>query len=139
MVLYWIGALIGRERTRAIAARLPLIKVSDVDRTEAWFQRHGRKTVFFGRMIPLFRSFVSIPAGIFEAPFRRYTVLTLIGSAIWCFVLAGVGWALGSRWEDFHHAFHYVDYTIVALIVAGAAYLMWKVLQRRGRPATDPR
>ena len=60
VVLYWIGALIGRERTRAIAARLPLIKVSDIDRTEAWFQRHGRKTVFFGRMIPLFRSFFAI-------------------------------------------------------------------------------
>src|SRR4029450_4579497 len=64
LVLYLIGALIGRERTRAIAARVPLIKVSDIDRTEAWFQRHGRKTVFFGRMVPLFRSFVSLPAAV---------------------------------------------------------------------------
>ena len=76
------------------------------------------------------RSFVSIPAGVFEAPFRRYTVLTLLGSAIWCFGLAGVGWALGSRWEDFHHAFHYVDYAIIALLVAGA--LSW-----RGRSSAD--
>ena len=66
------------------------------------------------------RSFVSIPAGVFEAPLRRYTVLTLLGSAIWCFALAGVGWALGVNWEDFHHAFRYVDYAIVAPIVAGA-------------------
>ena len=85
------------------------------------------------------RSFVSIPAGVFEAPFRRYTLLTLLGSAIWCFGLAGAGWALGSRWEDFHHAFRYVDYAIVALIVAGASTLAWKVLRRRGRPATEPR
>ena len=66
-------------------------------------------------------------------------VLTLLGSAIWCFVLAGVGWALGSRWEDFHHAFRYVDYAIIATIVAGAVYLAWKVLRRRGKPATEPR
>ena len=65
-------------------------------------------------MTPVVRSFVSIPAGVFEVPFRRYTVLTFLGSAIWCFGLAGVGWALGSRWEDFHHTFRYIDYAIVA-------------------------
>ena len=85
------------------------------------------------------RSFVSIPAGVFEAPLRRYTVLTLLGSAIWCFALAGVGWALGIAWEDFHHAFRYVDYAIIATIVAGAFYLAWKFLRRRGKPATEPR
>ena len=82
------------------------------------------------------RSFVSIPAGVFRVPFARYNLLTLVGSAIWCFALAGVGWALGSRWEDFHHAFHYVDYAILAAIVAGAAFLAWKLLKRRaGSPS----
>jgi membrane protein DedA with SNARE-associated domain len=91
LVLYLVGALIGRQRTRAIAARLPLIKVSDIDRTEAWFQRHGRKTVFFGRMVPLFRSFISIPAGIERMPMASFLLLTTLGSLIWntLFVLAG--------------------------------------------------
>ena len=80
------------------------------------------------------RSFVSIPAGVFRAPFRRYTILTLLGSAIWCFTLAGVGWALGSRWDDFHHAFHYVDYAIIASIVGGIAFLAWRLYRRRGAP-----
>jgi membrane protein DedA with SNARE-associated domain len=91
VVLYWIGALIGPERIRAVADRLPLVKVSDIDRTEAWFRRHGRKTVFLGRMVPLFRSFVSIPAGIERMPMATFLVLTTLGSLIWntLFVLAG--------------------------------------------------
>ncbi|MEU4546843.1 DedA family protein [Nonomuraea dietziae] len=63
LALYWAGALLGRERTLALAARIPLLKVSDIAKTEAWFLKHGRKTVFFGRMIPIFRSLISIPAG----------------------------------------------------------------------------
>jgi membrane protein DedA with SNARE-associated domain len=91
LVLYWIGALVGPERIRAVAARLPLVKVSDIDRTEAWFRRHGRKTVFLGRMVPLFRSFVSIPAGVERMPMATFLVLTTLGSLIWntLFVLAG--------------------------------------------------
>ena len=67
------------------------------------------------------RSFVSIPAGVFEVPFVRYTLLTLLGSAIWCFAFAGVGYAAGASWEDFHHAFRYVDYVVAAAIVGGVA------------------
>jgi membrane protein DedA with SNARE-associated domain len=75
-------------------------------------------------------------------PFRRYSVITLIGSALWCFPLAGIGWALGANWERFHHAFHYVDYVVIALVVAGAAFLGWRYLRRRrerlaGRPELD--
>jgi membrane protein DedA with SNARE-associated domain len=99
VVLYWIGALIGRERTRAIAARLPLVKVSDVDRTEAWFGRHGRKTVFFGRMVPLFRSFVSIPAGIERMPLATFLLFTTLGSLIWNSVFVVAGYALGENWQ----------------------------------------
>ena len=99
VVLYWIGALIGRERTRAIAALLPLVKVSDVDRTEAWFGRHGRKTVFFGRMVPLFRSFVSIPAGIERMPLATFLLFTPLGSLIWNSVFVVAGYALGENWQ----------------------------------------
>ena len=92
-----------------------------LDRAERWFDRWESWAVFLGRITPVVRSFVSIPAGLFGMPIARYTVLTLVGSAIWCFALAGAGWALGSQWEDFHKAFRYVDYAIVVALVAGAA------------------
>src|SRR5919107_1039275 len=97
VVLYLIGALIGRERTRAIAARVPLIKVSDIDRTEAFFRRHGRKTVFFGRMVPLFRSFVSIPAGIERMPMATFLLFTTLGSLIWNSLFVLGGYVLGEN------------------------------------------
>lgn len=110
-----------------------------LDRAERWFERWEDWAVFLGRLTPVVRSFVSIPAGVFEVPFRRYTILTLLGSAIWCFGLAGVGWALGNQWEDFHHAFRYLDYIVIALLAGGAAWLAWKYLRRRGKPAAEPR
>jgi membrane protein DedA with SNARE-associated domain len=97
VVLYALGALLGRERTRAIAARLPLVKLSDVDRTEAWFAKHGRKTVFFGRMVPLFRSFVSIPAGVERMPLVVFLTLTMLGSLIWNVVFVMAGYLLGEN------------------------------------------
>ncbi len=135
---WWIGARGGRPFLERHGRWLHLNEAK-LGRAERWFERWENWAVFLGRVTPVVRSFVSIPAGVFRAPFARYNALTLAGSAIWCFALAGVGWALGSRWEDFHHAFHYVDYAILAALLAGAAYVAWKVLRRRGRPATDPR
>ena len=133
---WWIGLRGGRPFLARHGRWLHLSE-ERLERAERWFERWEDWAVFFGRVTPVVRSFVSIPAGVFEAPLRRYTVLTLVGSAIWCFVLAGVGWALGSQWEEFHHAFHYVDYAIVALILAGASWLAWKLLRRRARPAAE--
>ncbi|WP_084959706.1 DedA family protein [Thermoactinospora rubra] len=98
LALYWIGALLGRERLYAIAERVPLLKVSDIERTEAFFARHGGKTVFFGRMVPVFRSLISIPAGVERMPLGRFLLLTTLGSGIWnsAFVLAG--YFLGEQW-----------------------------------------
>ena len=135
---WWIGLRGGRPFLERHGRWLHLSEAK-LDKAERWFERWEDWAVFLGRITPVVRSFVSIPAGVFEAPFRRYTVLTLIGSAIWCFALAGAGWALGSRWEEFHHTFRYVDYTVIALVVAGAAYLAWKLVRRRGKPATEPR
>jgi membrane protein DedA with SNARE-associated domain len=135
---WWIGLRGGRPFLARHGRWLHLSEAK-LDKAERWFERWEDWAVFLGRVTPVVRSFVSIPAGVFEAPFRRYTVLTLIGSAIWCFALAGAGWALGSRWEEFHHTFRYVDYTVIALVVGGAAYLAWKLVRRRGKPATEPR
>jgi membrane protein DedA with SNARE-associated domain len=104
-----------------------------LDRADAWFERYGDATVFFTRMLPLVRSFVSIPAGIGEMPLVRYTVLTFLGTLPWCFGLAAVGVALGSQWEEFHDNFRYADYAIVALVVAGIAALVYRTYRRRAR------
>jgi membrane protein DedA with SNARE-associated domain len=101
----------------------------NLERAERWFDRHGRAAVFLGRLTPLVRSFISIPAGTLESPIRPYTLLTLAGSAIWCFAFAGAGWALGSSYESVHHAFRYVD--ILAVIGAVAALVAMLVLHRR--------
>jgi membrane protein DedA with SNARE-associated domain len=97
-------------------------------RAERWFERWGDLAVLVGRLTPVVRSFNSIPAGVFRMPLGRYSILTLIGSAIWCFALAGVGWGLGKSYETFHHDFRFVDYAVIAGIVAIVAYL---VLRRR--------
>ena len=99
--------------------------------TEAWFGRWGSWAVFLGRITPLVRSFISIPAGVFRTPFARYVVLTLLGSMIWCFGFAAAGWALGSGYEQIHHAFGYDDVLAVAAAVLGLVALA--VLHRRRR------
>ncbi|MFF8829361.1 DedA family protein [Streptomyces sp. NPDC015131] len=123
LALYGVGALLGRDRTVAIAGKLPLVKVSDIERTEAWFGRHGTKAVFFGRMIPIFRSLISVPAGIERMPLPVFLGLTTLGSAIWntAFILAG--YALGDNWQQVSH---YVSmYSKVVLTVAVAALLVF--------------
>ena len=108
-----------------------------LDRAERWFDRWGDWGVFLGRVTPVVRSFVSIPAGVFEARLGRYSALTLLGSAIWCFAFAGAGYAAGESWEDFHHAFRYVEYLVAAGILALAAWLVWRHLRKRRRLAED--
>jgi membrane protein DedA with SNARE-associated domain len=135
---WWLGLHGGRPLLERHGRWLHLNEAK-LDRAEEWFERWEDWAVFFGRITPVVRSFVSIPAGVFRVPLARYTILTLVGSAIWCFALAGVGWALGSQWEEFHHAFHYVDYAIIATLVAGAAWLAWKFLRRGGKTAPDAR
>ncbi|MFD1506118.1 DedA family protein [Georgenia yuyongxinii] len=126
-VLYGIGALLGRERTRAIMNWLPLVKIEDVDKTEAWFHRHGKGTVFLGRMIPIFRSLISIPAGITRMPLLLFTALTLAGSLVWNTVLIVAGYALGENW---HIVDQYVGVFSRVVIVAVILALAWFVIAR---------
>jgi membrane protein DedA with SNARE-associated domain len=111
------------------------LNAKKLDRAERWFERYGDAFVFFGRVTPVLRSFVAIPAGIARMPLGRYTWLTLLGSAIWCFALAGIGWALGANWERFHHAFRYADYAIVVAVVVLVAVILlrWRSARARTR------
>jgi membrane protein DedA with SNARE-associated domain len=101
----------------------------NVGRAEKWFERWGDWAVFLGRVTPVVRSFVSIPAGVAKMPLLRFTVLTFLGCVLWCFGIAGVGYALGTRYEEFHHNFRYAYYTVAALLVALA--VLWYVRRRR--------
>ena len=100
-----------------------------LEKAERWFDRWDDKAVFLGRIVPIARSFISIPAGVFRMPLRPYTWLTLAGSTIWCLVFAGAGYALGDNYEKFDKALRYVDYLIVVAVVALVA--VWLVRRRR--------
>jgi membrane protein DedA with SNARE-associated domain len=131
---WWIGLHGGRPLLER-RGRWLHVTPQRLDRAEAWFQRWGNVGVLIGLLTPVVRSFVAIPAGLFETPLVPFTLLTLAGSAIWAFALAGVGYGLGSSYERFHHAFNYVVYAVVAGLVVLAAYLVYRWL----RPGTVKR
>jgi membrane protein DedA with SNARE-associated domain len=138
LALYAVGALLGRDRTRAIAARLPLVKLSDIDRTEAWFARHGVKAVFFGRMVPLFRSFISLPAGIERMPMTSFLAFTALGSLIWNVIFVLAGYQLGENWrvvQDYVGV--YQKLVVAAVVVAVAAFVALRLRRSRSRRHTE--
>jgi membrane protein DedA with SNARE-associated domain len=131
----WIAYAVGR------AGRLELLErhghwlhmgPAQIGRAERWFERYGQPAVLWGRVVPLVRAFVSLPAGVARMPFVRFSVLTLIGSIPWVVALAVAGHAVGGDWTSVRKGFEYVDYVIVALVVVGIGYL---IMRRRTRPA----
>ncbi|MBF4562002.1 DedA family protein [Microbacterium sp. VKM Ac-2870] len=125
--LYAVGAWLGIDRLRALVRRMPLLKLEDVDRTVAWFARHGGKAVFFGRMLPIFRSLISIPAGVTRMPLWRFGMLTLAGSFIWNAVFVMSGYLLGDQW---HVVEEYAGVLQYAVIAVAAAALVWFMVNR---------
>jgi membrane protein DedA with SNARE-associated domain len=123
---WWIGFRGGRRFVDRYGRWLHLSR-EQLDRAERWFERWDAWAVLVGRVTPVARSFVSIPAGVFESPFSRYNVLTLVGNGVWCVALAGIGWALGSNWHRFDHAFRYVELVVLVGIVIVAAYWIWRI------------
>ena len=104
-----------------------------LERAESWFDRYGDAAVFFSRVVPVVRSFISIPAGVVRMPVGRFTLLSFLGTIPWCFGLAGAGLALGTGWERFHHAWRYADYGIAALVAAGVLWLAYRMVRNRAR------
>ncbi|MFC7308558.1 DedA family protein [Streptomyces monticola] len=137
LALYGVGALLGRDRTIGIASRIPLVKVRDIERTEAWFTRHGTKAVFFGRMIPVFRSLISVPAGIERMPLPTFLWLTTLGSALWNTVFVLAGYLLGENWEQV--AGYVSTYSTLVLGAAAAAVLLFVAIRVLRRPGRDRR
>lgn len=132
LLLYGLGRAWGRDRLRAAWERLPLTDLRDLDRTEAWFERHGRKAVFYGRMLPVFRSLVSVPAGVTRMPMAVFVALTLAGSLVWNTALVLAGYALGEQW---HRVTGY-GAGFQRLVLAGLLLALgwWVVRRLRRRP-----
>lgn len=131
-LMYWLGRLFGRDRTEWIFAKTPLLRISDLERTEAWFAKHGTKAIFFGRMVPIFRSLISIPAGVESMSVRRFLLFTTAGSLLWNVIWIVAGYQLGSSWEKVETYGTYLKYALVVAIVAALVwFVVYKVRSRR--------
>jgi membrane protein DedA with SNARE-associated domain len=134
LALYGLGALLGRRRMLAIADKLPLVDVDDVERTETWFNRHGYSAVFFGRMIPIFRSLISIPAGIERMPIWKFLGLTAAGSLVWNTIFVLAGFYLGENWHVVEQYAGIFQKIVIAVVVLFAAYWVTsKIIRTRNR------
>jgi membrane protein DedA with SNARE-associated domain len=110
------------------------IKPSHLAWADRWFERHGDATVFFTRMLPIIRTFISLPAGVARMPFWRFTVLTFLGCLPWVFMLTFIGRQVGANWENWKDSLHYVDYAVAAAIVVGIVVLIVRNRRDRKRP-----
>jgi membrane protein DedA with SNARE-associated domain len=128
----WIAYAVGYYGRLDLLERNKLIHISPkhLKWADDWFERYGSATVFFSRMLPIVRTFISLPAGVAKMPFWRFTAYTLAGCIPWVLMLALVGEAVGDNWEDWRHKLGYLDYVVLAAIVGGVIYLLIK--RRRG-------
>jgi membrane protein DedA with SNARE-associated domain len=110
------------------------IKKSHLEWADRWFERHGDATVFFTRMLPIIRTFISLPAGVARMPFWRFTVLSFLGCIPWVFMLTFIGKQAGDNWESWKDNLHYVDYAVAAAIILG---VIWLLVRRRRGPGGE--
>lgn len=135
--LYGIGAWLGAERLRAIADWMWLVKASDVDKALAWFDKYGRPSILFGRLIPGIRSLISIPAGLDRMNLLTFGLWTILGSAVWNFILIFLGFKLGENWEA---VTGYIDQYSKVVYVILILLLVWffvYLLRRNARERKD--
>ncbi|HEX2087052.1 MAG TPA: DedA family protein [Solirubrobacteraceae bacterium] len=135
-VAYWIGYA-GRVDILEKHGRKLHIKPSYLKWADDWFEKHGDATVLVTRMLPIVRTFISLPAGVARMPFWRFSVLTFIGCVPWVFLLTFIGQQVGERWESWKDSLHYFDYAVAACIVIGIAYLVIRNRRGRSQPAAD--
>jgi membrane protein DedA with SNARE-associated domain len=143
---YWLGSVlgwcIGRYGGRPLLERHGRwfhLTPEKLARADAWFERYGDSAVFLGRVLPVVRSFIAIPAGVVRTPFPRYLVLTFAGSALWCFGFAGAGLALGEGWERVHEDAKWADYVIAGAVVLAALLVAYRAWRRRARKRAEAR
>ena len=130
-VLYGLGAILGHRRTVWLFSRIPLVDDTDVHKTIDWFHRHGAAAVFFGRMLPIFRSLISIPAGIERMTWWRFGLYTLAGSLVWNTVFVVAGLVLGANWHIITEWGDWFQYLVIAVVLALLTW--WVVGKLRSR------
>ncbi|SCE89862.1 membrane protein DedA, SNARE-associated domain [Micromonospora matsumotoense] len=134
LVLYWLGAALGEERLKRWLDHIPLVDREDLEKADRWFERHGRWAVLIGRLVPVVRSLVSVPAGANRMPMGEFVLLTTLGSGVWNALIVGLGYTLGSRWQDvekYSDWFNYAIFAVFAVMVGG--WVVKKVRTRRDR------
>ena len=125
--LYAVGARLGQERSVRLLSRLPLVDAEDFRRAGGWFERHGRSSVFFGRLIPGVRSLISLPAGAHRMPIGRFSVFTIAGSAVWSGVLVGLGAVLGTQYALVERYSRFINYLVYAVLLG---LIVWLIIRR---------
>jgi membrane protein DedA with SNARE-associated domain len=130
----WVAYAAGYYGRLELLEKNRLIHVSPkhLQWADRWFERYGDATVFFTRMLPIIRTFISLPAGVARMPFWRFTALTAAGCIPWVLMLGVIGREVGDRWEEWRDNLHYLDYAVLAGILILVAYLLLK--RRRGGP-----
>lgn len=138
LILYAIGARLGEERLRSLVERYGRffgVGGRDLDRADRWFDSHGSAAILIGRIVPVVRSLVSVPAGLRRMPLLIFVAYTAIGSAFWNSALIGLGWALGDRWHQVERYASYFEYAVLALLAIGIGRFVWK--QRVDQPRNE--
>ncbi|MCA2213472.1 DedA family protein [Jidongwangia harbinensis] len=139
LALYGLGYGLGEDRLRRWLDRIPLVDSDDLDTADNWFERHAKSAVLFGRMAPVVRSLVSIPAGANHMRVGLFTLLTAIGSGVWNLLFVGGGYALGSQWQQVEQYSRYFDYAIWAFFaIAIGSWVVKKLRKRRARRVREP-
>jgi membrane protein DedA with SNARE-associated domain len=137
LALYWIGFAVSRDGINALTTRFGKyvgIKVPDIDKAFAWFEKYGPYVIFFGRLVPLIRSLVSIPAGLAKMNLIRFSILTICGSGIWNALWILIGIQLGERWQDAEGWAKYLDYGVYSLLVLFAIIFVARLIRQQKKP-----
>lgn len=135
--LYGLGAWLGRERLHRIVDRMPFVDLGDMIKAEEWFVRHGHASIFLGRLVPVVRSLISIPAGIERMPLLMFSIFTVVGSGLWNSALILAGYALGENWPVVEQYVGYFQYLVIAVVVALVVWYVVTRVRRRRAGAAD--
>ena len=122
---YWLGAVGGRPLIEKYGKYI-LISHHDLDIADRWFKKYGAEAAFFGRLLPVVRTFISFPAGIARTNIVKFSIYTFVGSVIWSYLLALIGFKLGENWEILRSYFRGADIIILIVIIAGIAWWIWR-------------
>ncbi len=129
VITYWIGALGGRPLLERYG-RYVLISRHDVELADRWFNRYGEATAFFSRLLPIVRTFISLPAGVARMNFTKFTLLTFVGSFLWCIALAWAGFVFGEHWREVREAMRPFDIPIAAALILLFGWYVYRHVKR---------